>query len=482
MTRRHPARTLYSTILAAALAAFIALPAAAFDVGIYAADSYRQDVQNKLNAIGLFDTVDLHYAVSLTPTLAELEAYDAVLVYSNSGFADPNTLGDNLADYVDNGYGVVIATFAFYSGSINIGGRIVDDDYLPFSQASQAQGTLLTMVVDDASHPILDGVVDFNGGSSSYHNSSIAIDNGADLIAHWDNGQPLIGALTPSAGTVVGLNFFPPSEDARSDFWDTATDGDLILANALLYAGGGGSDVDGDGIADHQDNCVNDPNPGQEDEDGDEIGDVCDDCTDVDGDGWGDPNFDYSGCPEGVEPDCNDADAAIHPGATEIACDYIDNDCDGIFHAEEVDDDGDGYDECSGDCDDADPAFSPGVPETPCDGLDNNCDGVLDDGEEDDDGDGYGDCEGDCNDADPAINPDATEIACDYIDNDCDGSYHVEETDWDGDGYDTCTGDCDESDATINPGAPELACDYIDNDCDDDLHDEELDDDGDAFE
>lgn len=284
MNRRTPVRPLPLTTLAVALAALIALPASAFDVGIYAADSYRQDVQDKIVATGLFDTVDLHYAVSVTPTVAELEAYDAVLVYSNSGFADPTTFGNNLADYVDLGYGVVIATFAFYSGSINIGGRIVDDGYLPFSQDGQAQGALLTMVVDDANHPILDGVVDFNGGSASYHNSSIAIDNGADLVAHWDNGQPLIGALTPAAGTVVGLNFFPPSGDARSDFWDTSTDGDLIMANALLYAGGGGSDVDGDGIADHVDNCVNDPNPGQEDEDVDGIGDVCDDCTDADGD------------------------------------------------------------------------------------------------------------------------------------------------------------------------------------------------------
>jgi cysteine-rich repeat protein len=40
------------------------------------------------------------------------------------------------------------------------------------------------------------------------------------------------------------------------------------------------SDVDGDGVANFEDNCPGDPNAGQADADGDDKGDVCDDCPD----------------------------------------------------------------------------------------------------------------------------------------------------------------------------------------------------------
>jgi hypothetical protein len=94
------------------------------------------------------------------------------------------------------------------------------------------------LVPDLPAHPILNGVASFDGGGASYHNSSIAIRPGAELVAHWSNGQPLIGAKAVSQGRVVGLNFYPPSsESGLSDGWTASTDGGLLMANALKWAG-----------------------------------------------------------------------------------------------------------------------------------------------------------------------------------------------------------------------------------------------------
>jgi hypothetical protein len=119
--------------------------------------------------------------------------------------------------------------------------------------------------------------------------------------------------------------------------------------------------------------------------------------------------------------DCDDADPAVHPGAAEVACDDLDNDCDGLLHADEVDDDLDGVDECAGDCDDADSTVAPGLPELACDHLDSDCDGLMHSSELDDDGDGWDECEGDCDDCDPTAHPGAWDFPCDGVDSDCDG-------------------------------------------------------------
>ncbi len=237
--------------------------------------------------------------------------------------------------------------------------------------------------------------------------------------------------------------------------------------------------------------------------------------ADDDGDGFGEQGGNpLSACsqPQGYvldATDCDDTNAAIHPGALEIACDYADNDCDGFFHLLEVDGDGDGYDECEGDCDDYDADVSPGAAEV-CNGEDDDCDGAADDGLifldyfPDADGDGFGQdggaainaCEqpqghvaddSDCDDADAAINPAAVEV-CDAIDNDCDGAaddgltfldYYPDD---DGDGYGDMAGiaindcaqpggyvadntDCDDTNPSINPAAAEI-CDDEDNNCD----------------
>jgi len=267
------------------------------------------------------------------------------------------------------------------------------------------------------------------------------------------------------------------------------------------------ADADGDGYG--EDDCDDDDatvNPyaheicdGQDNDcdgetDEDDALDAATFYADADGDGFGDPAAAIASCtqPSGAvsdDQDCDDADAAVFPGAAEV-CDGDDDDCDGVADDDAtdattwyVDDDEDGYGSedytlqaceqpegwlpAAGDCDDLDPTAFPEATEV-CDGIDNDCDGVADPDSSQDaatwyadsDGDGYGDddesavsCEapsgyietaGDCDDQDPAVSPVAEE-ACDRIDNDCDGLTDDEDSavsdpaawfaDADGDGF-----------------------------------------------
>jgi hypothetical protein len=91
--------------------------------------------------------------------------------------------------------------------------------------------------------------------------------------------------------------------------------------------------------------------------------------------------------------DCNDEDASINPGATEICSDAIDNNCNGLVDTADMnavdcqmectDNDEDGYSIEGGDCgpmdcDDTNADVNPGALEICEDTVDNNCNGATD--------------------------------------------------------------------------------------------------------
>ncbi len=210
-------------------------------VAIYGAPdaaTWNNDISNKVMSTSLFSRVDGYNVISgqPTPTLAQLQQYGAVMVYSDGGFTDPTGFGNVLADYADGGGGIVLATFDFGSG-VNLEGRLSTGGYPPFTIGSVVSSVTYSLAPDQPLHPILSGATNFNGGTSSYHNGPITTTAGASLIAHWTDGQPLVATKQLTAGRMVGLNFYPPSSDARADFWPAATtDGARLLANALFWA------------------------------------------------------------------------------------------------------------------------------------------------------------------------------------------------------------------------------------------------------
>src|SRR5690606_7146553 len=160
-------------------------------------------------------------------------------------------------------------------------------------------------------------------------------------------------------------------------------------------------------------------------------------CIDDDGDGYGE------GCSLGT--DCNDADPAVSPAATET-CNGVDDDCDGTTDEELVAPSCDRTEgvcagavaRCDGAagfvCDAAQYGDDYEADETLCDGLDNDCDGTTDEGCTCEDGDTQP-CGSDVGACMPgtqtcsggtwgACSGEVTPMGevCDGLDNDCDGS------------------------------------------------------------
>ncbi|MFC2087179.1 LamG-like jellyroll fold domain-containing protein [Bacteroidota bacterium] len=202
--------------------------------------NYINDVKTKLMNTGKFKKVDTYNAYSNTPTLAYLSNYDAILVWRNNGFNNATTIGDNLADYIDAGGGVVIAHWA--TSTYSIYGRFNTDNYwviVPADNTSSSNSYLDMGTIHKPGHYLLKDVNSFNGGSYSYRASTTQVQEGAEKIADWEDGTVLIAARVMDSAKRVDLNFWPPSSDVRWTNWNPATaDGDLIMANALEWVSG----------------------------------------------------------------------------------------------------------------------------------------------------------------------------------------------------------------------------------------------------
>ncbi|TQF14393.1 hypothetical protein FJV41_19030 [Myxococcus llanfairpwllgwyngyllgogerychwyrndrobwllllantysiliogogogochensis] len=251
---------------------------------------------------------------------------------------------------------------------------------------------------------------------------------------------------------------------------------------------------------------------------------------DADGDSFGSPGQTTQACsvPGGYvtnASDCNDGNAGIRPGASEV-CDSVDNNCNGttdegvkttFYRDADADSFGNpsqttqacsvpgGYVTNASDCDDGNAGTRPGASEV-CDSVDNNCNGTTDEGVKttfyrDADSDSFGSpsqttqaCSvpggyvanaSDCNDGNASIRPGASEV-CDSVDNNCNGTtdegvkttfYRDADADSFGSpsqttqacavpgGYVTNASDCDDGNAGTRPGASEV-CDGVDNNCD----------------
>jgi hypothetical protein len=230
--KRHP----FLSIIAA-LTLTSHAPAASISVAIISDEPGAEldDIRSKLLSSGLFSGVDFIHMGTTTPTLPQLQQYASVLIYSGlNSYASPITIGNNLADYVDGGGGVVQAVFS--NASQPMAGRFTTSPYVLIGAGGQMMNENLTMQIIDPMHPIMTGVQTFDGGSGSYRSVG---GNTGTTIATWSNGSPLVVVKDIGAARRVDLNFYPPSDAIDARYWDQDSDGAILMANALSYAGYG---------------------------------------------------------------------------------------------------------------------------------------------------------------------------------------------------------------------------------------------------
>jgi hypothetical protein len=147
-------------------------------------------------------SVDLFNANTGTLTVAQLQDYDIIVPFSNSGFNNATTLGNNLADYVDGGGLVVQLGFSFHgpASPLGINGRWVSGGYSPYTYtASLTNNVVNTLGTNDGTNPLMEGVTTLR---SNFHNI-VPLSAGAIEVAAWNNNDSLLAYKSIPGGHVT---------------------------------------------------------------------------------------------------------------------------------------------------------------------------------------------------------------------------------------------------------------------------------------
>ena len=208
------------------------------DVAVLFADYelWGLDISNKLIATDQFNSVTAIQVNTETPTTEELSAFSSVLIWSDYNFANATDMGNNLADYVDMGGGVVCAMFAV--GQVPILGRFSTEEYWVIDPASSISSTASIGTVHEPDHPIMNNVGSIDGCVSCQRPSSNTLSFDATRVADWSDGYPLVATKDIDGVHRVDLGLFPPTTDVYGGGWDPNSDVVLLMANTLTWVSG----------------------------------------------------------------------------------------------------------------------------------------------------------------------------------------------------------------------------------------------------
>src|SRR6478672_7384053 len=186
-------------------------------------DGPPTQLQSEIQAEPNVVAVDLFDANVGTPTLGQLQQYEIVVPFSNSPFFDADTLGNNLADYVDsasvNG-GRVVVQYGFSSYGpgqpYGINGRWISGNYNPYTYSTNLEFNAFTLGTHNAAHPLMAGVTTLNSDFANI----VTIAAGATEVAQNSLGESLV-AYRPVGGghTTVAVTAYVGFDATQSGDW-----------------------------------------------------------------------------------------------------------------------------------------------------------------------------------------------------------------------------------------------------------------------
>jgi hypothetical protein len=189
--------------------------------------------------------IDSYVARLSTPSLAFLQQYEVVVVWSDYPFSDSVMLGNRLADYLDSGGSVVMAMFCF-AQSWQLSGRIMSS-YSPFTVGPRRLATR-TLGWHQPGHQLFESV----NAITEYFTVNVGIRNGGVSVGSWDDSSPFV-AYCPDRDLVAINGFVGDNNQFTGDMM-------ILLHNAVNFSRHVGVE-DGGGLPDKFELAQNYPNP-----------------------------------------------------------------------------------------------------------------------------------------------------------------------------------------------------------------------------
>ena len=184
---------------------------------VYADPKPPTQLQSEIQAEPNVVSVDVFDASVGIPTLGQLQQYDIVVPFGDTMFIDSDTLGNNLADYVDGG-GIVVQYGFSHAGPgdpAGINGRWLTDGYNPYDYSENLETNPFSLGAFNAGHPLMVGVATLNSDFANVVTPNAA----ATEVAQNSLGESLVAYRPVDTHTTVGVTAYVGTAAIQSGDW-----------------------------------------------------------------------------------------------------------------------------------------------------------------------------------------------------------------------------------------------------------------------